>query len=64
VAHWLNGDLVLRYTLGSPEVLRGVAASKFRNVPGFGSKLRGHILLTDHQDGAAFRSIKIRNLNP
>jgi hypothetical protein len=60
VEHWLNGVKVLEYEPGSPAVLTGVAASKFKDVPGFGSKIRGHILLTDHSDEARFRNIKIR----
>ena len=62
VEHWLNGVKVLEYELGSPMVLAAVAKSKFKDVPGFGSKLRGHILLTDHTDEAHFRNIKIRVL--
>jgi hypothetical protein len=60
VEHWLNGVQVLTYTLGSPEVLNAVAQSKFHDVPGFGTKIRGHILLTDHTDEAWFRRIRIR----
>jgi len=62
VEHWLNGTKVLEYELGSPEVVQGVAASKFKGVQGFGLKRKGRILLTDHKDGAAFRNIKIRVL--
>lgn len=61
VEHWLNGAKVLEYELGSEEVKAGVAASKFKNVKGFGEKLKGHILLTD-KDEACFRNIKIREL--
>jgi hypothetical protein len=60
VEHWLNGEKVLEYELGSEKVLAAVAESKFRQVPGFGAKVRGRILLTDHQDEASFRNIKIR----
>jgi hypothetical protein len=60
VEHWLNGEKVLEYELGSAEVLAAVARSKFKDVPGFGSKMRGHILLTDHNDEACFRNIKLR----
>jgi hypothetical protein len=62
VEHWLNGGKVLEYVLGSPEVLDAVQKSKFNKVEGFGTKITGHILLTDHQDEAWFRNIKIRRL--
>jgi hypothetical protein len=62
VEHWLNGAKVLEYELGSPEVLAAVQKSKFRSVPGFGTKVKGHILLTYHNDPVKFRNIKIRDL--
>ncbi len=62
VEHWLNGEKLLEYELGSEEVMAGVAKSKFKNVEGFGTKIKGHILLTDHKDEAWLRSIKIREL--
>jgi hypothetical protein len=64
VEHWLNGEKVLTYELGSPEVKAGVAKSKFKDVKGFGEKLKGHILLTEHHDAAWFKNIKIRELPP
>lgn len=63
VEHWLNGKKVLAYELGSPEVMEAVRNSKFRNVEKFGTKVSGHILLTDHRDGCWFRNIKIRELD-
>jgi len=62
VEHWLNGEKVLEYECGSPAVLEAVAKSKFKNSPDFGKKVIGHILLTDHNDEAAFRNIKVREL--
>ena len=63
VEHWLNGSKILDYQLGSPQVLGEVAKSKFKDVSGFGTKIKGHILLTDHHDEASFRNIKIRPLS-
>jgi len=63
VEHWLNGKKVLEYELGSLEVLAAVQKSKFRTIQGFGTKTKGHILLTYHNDAATFRNIKIRDLS-
>jgi len=60
VEHWLNGKMVLEYECGSPEVVRAVANSKFKNVEGFGLPHLAPILLTDHSDGCSFRNIKVR----
>ena len=60
VEHWLNGAKVLEYTLASAEVKAGIAASKFKNAVGFGEKIDGHLMLTDHQDECWFRNLKIR----
>ena len=62
VEHWLNGEKVLVYECGSEEVKTGVAKSKFKAVPGFGEKITGHLLLTDHNDEASYRNIKLREL--
>jgi 3-keto-disaccharide hydrolase len=62
VEHWLNGVKVLEYELGSDTVKAAVANSKFKNAAGFGTKIKGHIMLTDHGDECWFRSIKIREL--
>ena len=62
VEHWLNGSKVLAYELGSDEVKKGVAASKFKTAAKFGEKISGHLMLTDHQDEAWFRNVMIREL--
>jgi hypothetical protein len=64
VEHWLNGVKVLAYELGSPEVKAALQKSKFRNQPGFGDKIKGRIMLTDHHDEACFRHLRIRELAP
>jgi hypothetical protein len=60
VEHWLNGEKVLKYELESPEAKAAIAQSKFKNAPGFGDKIKGHILLTDHKEETWYRNIKIR----
>lgn len=59
VEHWLNGVKVLEYELGSDAVKAAVAQSKFKSVSPFGESVEGHFVLTDHNDAAAFRSIKV-----
>ncbi len=62
VEHWLNGAKVLEYETGSERVMAAVAKSKFKNVGGFGTKIKGHILLTDHYTECSYRNVKIREL--
>jgi hypothetical protein len=63
VEHWLNGTKVLEYELGSEQVLAAVRKSKFHSVPGFGTRVEGHIMLTYHNDPVSYRNIKIRDLS-
>ena len=62
VQHWLNNQNVLTYQLGSPEVKAGLARSKFAKEPGFGDKIKGHLMLTYHNDECWFRNVKVRAL--
>ncbi len=60
--HWLNGQKVVDFDLGTPLMDSLMAKSKYRDIKGFAQKRTGHIVLQDHIDEVFFRSIKIRVL--
>jgi hypothetical protein len=62
--HWLNGARVVTFDLGSPEMRAALAASKYRAIPWFAVRRRGHVVLQDHDDAVWFRDVKIRELPP
>jgi hypothetical protein len=62
VEHWLNGTKGVEYELGSPDWTAKVAASKFKQWPGYGKAPEGHIALQNHGDWVAYRNIRIREL--
>jgi hypothetical protein len=63
VEHWLNGVKVVEYELQSPDWEAKVAASKFKQWPGYGRAPKGYIALQDHESRVMYRNIKIRELN-
>jgi len=60
--HWLNGEKLLEFELGTARMDSALAKSKFRSLPWFGERRRGHIILQDHGDEVYFRNIKVREL--
>lgn len=60
VTHWLNGQEIVRYELGSEDWLARKAKSKFAKWQAYGVASKGHIGLQDHGDRVAFRNIKLR----
>ena len=62
VEHWLNGQKIAEYELGSEDWRRRVNSSKFKAWREYGQAAEGHIGLQDHGDWVAFRNIKIRVL--
>jgi hypothetical protein len=62
VQYWLNGFKVLEYQRKSNIFKALVARSKYAPFEGFGMNDAGPVLLQDHGDQVAFRSIKIRTI--
>ena len=60
--HWMNGTKYVAYEIGSDDWNQKVAASKFKDKPGFAKAAKGHICLQDHGNEVAFRNLKIRVL--
>jgi len=62
VEHWMNGQKVVEYELGSADWKDRVAKSKFNSMPNYGKASEGYIALQDHGDEVEFRNIRIRVL--
>ncbi|WP_395738150.1 DUF1080 domain-containing protein [Prosthecobacter sp.] len=62
VEHWLNGRKVAECGLGSAELQRIIAGSKYKYYPGVGVKRATPIALQDHGAEVAYRNLKIREL--
>jgi hypothetical protein len=62
VEHWLNGQKVVEYELGSADWEARRKASKFANAEQYGRATRGHLALQDHGDRVCFRNVRIREL--
>jgi hypothetical protein len=60
--HWLNGNKVVEFDLGTPLMDSLIAKSKYRDIKNFAQRRAGHIVLQDHGDEVYFRNIKIRVL--
>lgn len=64
VEHWLNGRKVAECELGSAELQRIIASSKYKYYPGVGVKRATSIALQDHGAEVAYRNLKLRELRP
>lgn len=62
VEHWLNGDKVVEYEIGSEDWKNRKAKSKWNDVEGYAVPTLGHIDLQDHGNEVWFRNIMIREL--
>lgn len=63
VQHWLNGQKLLEYELGSADWQAKVKASKFVAYPKYGMAPKGYISIQGDHDGAlSIRNVRIREL--
>jgi len=60
IEHWLNGEKVLAYEIGSADWKKRKANSKWKDEPGYGIPKKGHIDLQDHSHEVWFRNVMIR----
>lgn len=61
VEHWLNGVKVVDFEFGGDALKAAKGESKFKGNAAWGKKTKSPILLQDHGDEVAFRSLKILN---
>jgi hypothetical protein len=62
VVHFMNGEKVLEYHIGTPDWNKMIKASKFKEFPEFGKYLEGYISLQDHGNDVWYRNIRIKPL--
>ena len=62
VEHWLNGAKTVEFELVGDALKAAIAKSKYKGIAKFGEKTKSPILLQDHGDEVAFRSVKLRVL--
>jgi Domain of Unknown Function (DUF1080) len=62
VEHWLNGQKIVDYELGSADWQQRVAKSKFNEWPSYGKATEGYIGLQEHGSEVAYRNVKLRVL--
>jgi 3-keto-disaccharide hydrolase len=59
--HWLNGQRIVEFDIGTPAFDSAFAKSKYSKYPAwFPERRKGQIVLQDHDDVVWFRDIKIR----
>ncbi|MEM9255814.1 MAG: family 16 glycoside hydrolase [Pseudomonadota bacterium] len=64
IEHWLNDVKVVQVERGSDQWHDLVSASKFADMPRFGTADTGYIVLQDHGDPVWYRNIRLRKLPP
>jgi hypothetical protein len=63
IEHWLNGQKLLEYEVGSPDWTAKVKASKFATYKNYGVAKSGHIAIQgDHEGMLSIRNMRIREI--
>lgn len=62
VEHWLNGNKVVEYEIGSDKLQQIIRESKFKDNPDFAKSTNGHIMFQHHGQKVWFKNIKVRRL--
>ena len=62
VEHYLNGEKIVEYELGSQAWQDSVANSKFIKMPAYGKTDSGYLALQDHGNAISFKNIRIKEL--
>ncbi len=60
VEHWLNGEKVVEYEVGTPNWAAHVKTSRYWATPEWGRALKGHFCLQDNGIALEYRNIKVR----
>lgn len=58
IMHWLNGELIVRATVGDSEWEKRLSCSKFKDLHDFGRNRRGRLMLTDYDGETWFRNLR------
>jgi hypothetical protein len=62
VEHWINGNKVVEYEMGSDKMNNLLKESKFKNNPGYGKSPNGLIMFQHHGQKVWFKNIRVRKL--
>jgi hypothetical protein len=63
IEHWLNGERVLQYDIGSEVWNKAFEGGKFARAKGFGENPSGFIMLQDHGHAVTITKLVIREVN-
>jgi len=62
IEHYLNGKLVVKYEINSPEWKANFQKSKFASFKDYAQRKEGFFAFQDHGDPVAFRNMRVKRL--